>query len=82
MVVPLRCVMWPLYVATGLQASQLVLSTRTAWVRCPNGEMARRYGISEKNPAGDYWKKVPGLVNWLTGEWLKGYSGENSVKAH
>ncbi|KAB5562495.1 hypothetical protein PHYPO_G00018440 [Pangasianodon hypophthalmus] len=50
----------------GLQASQLVLSTRTAWVRCPNGEMARRYGISEKNPAGDYWKKVPGLVNWLT----------------
>ncbi|XP_027028147.1 tectonin beta-propeller repeat-containing protein 2 isoform X1 [Tachysurus fulvidraco] len=49
----------------GLQASQLVLSTRTAWVRCPNGEMARRYGISEKNPAGDYWKKVPGLVNWL-----------------
>ncbi|KAI5102184.1 tectonin beta-propeller repeat-containing protein 2 isoform X1 [Silurus meridionalis] len=50
----------------GLQASQLVLSTRTAWVRCPNGEMARRYGISEKNPAGDYWKKVPGVVNWLT----------------
>lgn len=76
----MKCVTWPLR-AAGLQASQLVLSTRTAWVRCPNGEMARRYGISEKNPAGDYWKKVPGLVNWLTGEWLKRYAGENSVKS-
>ncbi|XP_016135355.1 tectonin beta-propeller repeat-containing protein 2-like [Sinocyclocheilus grahami] len=49
----------------GLQASQLVLSLRTAWVRLYNGAVARRYGITEKNPAGDYWKKIPGLVSWL-----------------
>uniref|UniRef100_A0A673I7Z8 Tectonin beta-propeller repeat-containing protein 2-like n=1 Tax=Sinocyclocheilus rhinocerous TaxID=307959 RepID=A0A673I7Z8_9TELE len=49
----------------GLQASQLVLSLRTAWVRLYNGAVARRYGITEKNPAGDYWKKIPGLFSWL-----------------
>lgn len=52
----------------GLQASQLAVGMRTVWVRCPNGEVARRYGITDKNPAGDYWKKIPGLVSWLTGE--------------
>lgn len=58
----------------GLQASQLVLSMRTAWVRLYNGEVARRYGITEKNPAGDYWKKIPGLVSWLAGERLESVS--------
>lgn len=51
----------------GLQASHLVLSVRTVWVRCPNGEIARRYGITDKNPAGDYWKKIPGQVSKLSG---------------
>lgn len=48
--------------------SQLVLSCRTVWVRCVTGDLARRYGISDKNPAGDYWKKIPGNANWFTGE--------------
>lgn len=52
----------------GLSVSQLVLSSRTVWVRCVNGDLARRYGISDRNPAGDYWKKIPGHANWLTGE--------------
>lgn len=53
---------------SGLAVSHLVLSSRTVWVRCPNGEIARRYGVSERNPAGDYWKKIPGTAHWLTGE--------------
>ncbi|EDL18650.1 mCG14927 [Mus musculus] len=51
---------------TGLQACQLALSTRTVWARCPNGDLARRYGITDKNPAGDYWKKIPGSVSCFT----------------
>uniref|UniRef100_A0A3P9IM51 Uncharacterized protein n=1 Tax=Oryzias latipes TaxID=8090 RepID=A0A3P9IM51_ORYLA len=50
----------------GLAVRQLELSCRTAWVRCVNGNLARRYGISDRNPAGDYWKKVPGSANWFT----------------
>lgn len=53
---------------SGLAVSQLVLSSRTVWVRCVNGDLARRYGISDRNPAGDYWKKIPGNANCLTGE--------------
>jgi hypothetical protein len=52
---------------TGLQACQLALSTRTVWARCPNGDLARRYGVTDKNPAGDYWKKIPGNVSCFTG---------------
>ena len=51
----------------GLQACQLALSTRTVWARCPNGDLARRYGVTDKNPAGDYWKKIPGNVTCFTG---------------
>lgn len=47
---------------------QLVLSCQTVWVRCINGDLARRYGVSERNAAGDYWKKIPGSANFLTGE--------------
>lgn len=53
---------------SGLAVSQLILSSRTVWVRCVNGDLARRYGVSDRNPAGDYWKKIPGNANWLTGE--------------
>lgn len=54
----------------GLQASELVISMKTVWARCPNGDVARRYGITDKNPAGDYWKKIPGNVSCLAGEYL------------
>lgn len=54
----------------GLAVSQLVVSCQTVWVRCVNGELARRYGISNRNPAGDYWKKIPGNTNWFTGNTL------------
>ncbi|KAB0369242.1 hypothetical protein FD755_019247 [Muntiacus reevesi] len=56
----------PVQVSRGLQACQLALSARTVWARCPNGDLARRYGVSEKNPAGDYWKKIPGNVACVT----------------
>lgn len=60
---------------TGLQACQLALSTRTVWARCPNGDLARRYGITDKHPAGDYWKKIPGSVSCFTGRcWGLGIS--------
>lgn len=52
---------------SGLQACQLALSARTVWARCPNGDLARRYGVSDKNPAGDYWKRIPGSALCLTG---------------
>lgn len=57
-------------VSAGLAVSQMVVSCQTVWVRCVNGELARRYGISDRNPAGDYWKKIPGNTNWFTGETL------------
>ncbi|XP_020826768.1 tectonin beta-propeller repeat-containing protein 2 isoform X3 [Phascolarctos cinereus] len=50
----------------GLQASHLAVSTRTVWAHCANGDVARRYGITDKNPAGDYWKKIPGNMSCLT----------------
>ena len=60
----------------GLQACQLALSSRTVWARCPNGDLARRYGVTDKNPAGDYWKKVPGSVTCLAGRcWGSGLRG-------
>lgn len=59
---------------SGLAVSQLVLSSRTVWVRCVNGDLARRYGLTDRNPAGDYWKKIPGHANCLTGE--RGTAGE------
>lgn len=55
------------FLSAGLQACQLALSTRTVWARCPNGDLARRYGVTDKHPAGDYWKKVPGHATCLTG---------------
>lgn len=65
-IIGLYCVC--LCVSAGLAVRQLVLSCRTAWVRCVNGDLARRYGISDKNPAGDYWKKIPGNANSFTGK--------------
>lgn len=62
---------------SGLAVSQLVISSRTVWVRCVNGELARRYGVSDRNPAGDYWKKIPGQANCLTGE--QGCTGESHL---
>lgn len=60
----------------GLQACQLALSARTVWARCPNGDLARRYGVTDKNPAGDYWKKIPGNVTCVTGRcWVPGHRG-------
>lgn len=53
---------------SGLAVSQLVISSWTVWVRCINGDLARRYGVTDRNPAGDYWKKIPGQANCLTGE--------------
>lgn len=64
------------HLPAGLQACQLALSTRTVWARCPNGDLARRYGITDKNPAGDYWKKIPGNVTCVTGRcWVPGCRG-------
>lgn len=63
---------------SGLAVSQLVISSRTVWVRCVNGDLARRYGLTDRNPAGDYWKKIPGHANCLTGE--RGTAGEQVLK--
>lgn len=60
----------------GLQACQLALSARTVWARCPNGDLARRFGVTDKNPAGDYWKRSPGSLACVTGRcWAPGPVG-------
>lgn len=51
-------------------------------MRCPNGEIARRYGVSERNPAGDYWKKIPGSAHWLTGETGGAAGGQIGLSVH
>jgi len=33
-----------------------------------NGEVLVRYGISEENSDGDYWKKIPGAFSALSGK--------------
>lgn len=69
-------VLWTacLVCVSGLTVTQLVISSRTVWVRCVNGDLARRYGLTDRNPAGDYWKKIPGHANCLTGE--RGSAGD------
>lgn len=33
-----------------------------------SGEILTRYGISEQNVAGDYWKKQPGAMEQISGK--------------
>jgi hypothetical protein len=34
----------------------------------PEGSVYRRYGITNTNFIGDYWKKIPGSVTSITGK--------------
>jgi hypothetical protein len=37
------------------------------WALSPKGSVYRRYGITNTNFIGDYWKKIPGSVKAVTG---------------
>uniref|UniRef100_A0A3B3ZJX7 Uncharacterized protein n=2 Tax=Periophthalmus magnuspinnatus TaxID=409849 RepID=A0A3B3ZJX7_9GOBI len=50
----------------GLQVAQILLGLDSVWVRCVNGDVSRRVGVSEKNCAGDYWRRSPGTCSCLT----------------
>lgn len=52
---------------TGTLATQLTVSDTCVWALNPNGEILCRYGISLKNPTGDYWRKVPGVFYQISG---------------
>jgi hypothetical protein len=44
----------------------------------PEGSVYRRYGITNTNFIGDYWKKIPGSVTSITGKCFVEY--KNGVK--
>jgi hypothetical protein len=44
------------------------LSSGTAvWALSPKGNVYCRYGITNTNFIGDYWKEIPGSVKAVTG---------------
>jgi hypothetical protein len=44
------------------------ISSGTAvWAVSPTGSVYCRYGITNTNFVGDYWKKIPGSVKAVTG---------------
>lgn len=55
------------FCCTGTLATQLTVSDTCVWALNPNGEILCRYGISLKNPTGDYWRKVPGVFYQISG---------------
>ena len=52
---------------TGAVVTELSLSGSGVWAVTPSGEILFRYGISEKNRLGNYWKKIPGMIAHITG---------------
>jgi len=48
------------------------------WALSPEGSVYRRYGITNTNFIGDYWKKIPGSVTSITGKCFVEY--KNSLK--
>jgi len=44
----------------------------------PEGSVYRRYGITNTNFIGDYWKKIPGSVASITGKCFVEY--KNGLK--
>jgi hypothetical protein len=43
------------------------------WALSPEGSVYRRYGITNTNFIGDYWKKIPGSVASITGKCFMEY---------
>jgi len=49
---------WEVVPGTGVR--DLAISAHMVWATCPGGDIVCRYGVSEDNCVGHYWKKVPG----------------------
>ena len=49
-----------LHPVSGVQASSLCISTEFVYALTPEGKMYVRYAITATNPAGNYWKEIPG----------------------
>jgi hypothetical protein len=43
-------------------------SGTAVWALSAEGSVYRRYGITNTNFIGDYWKKIPGSVTSVTGK--------------
>ena len=55
------------FLCVGTQADDLALSERLVYAVTPSGELMIRYNVFEDNPAGDYWKRVPGAFKTISG---------------
>lgn len=53
-----------------LQAKELGISRSAIWLLKHSGKIFRRFGVSEKNPCGDYWKQIPGNMDCLSGKFI------------
>ncbi len=51
----------------GTPAESLCLSERYVYALTSQGEVLIRFGVSEDNTTGDYWKKVPGAFKAISG---------------
>ena len=48
-------------------SNNINFSGTAVWALSARGSIYRRYGITETNFIGDYWKKIPGSATTLTG---------------
>jgi hypothetical protein len=45
----------------------LAISRRYVWALSPTNEIYCRHDIQPLSPAGDYWRKIPGIVSFISG---------------
>ena len=56
-----------MFILSGSKAVHVTVGGNFVYALTPCGEMFCRYGISEDNTTGNYWKKHPGVMASLSG---------------
>ena len=51
----------------GIPAQSLCISEKLVYALSADGEILVRHGISQDNVAGNYWRKIPGVMASLSG---------------
>ena len=54
-------------VISGIQVLDISVSSSGVWALNTNGEILFRYGITEEDVSGNYWKKIPGCFTKVSG---------------
>lgn len=52
---------------SGIEATALTISDGHVYALSPKGQIFCRYGLSNRNFIGDYWRRIPGHAKTLTG---------------